>query len=68
MTTPDAALLVELTVTKRRQQFLDVLRELRTRGWNIVSTPRDGEFGVGPDGQADRPVSSDRQRPDLSTS
>jgi hypothetical protein len=51
----DAALLVELTVTKRRKQFIDVLQCLRSRGWNIVNTPRDGEFGLSADSSADVP-------------
>lgn len=41
-----AALLVELTVTKSRSQFERVLDALRAKGWEILATPRDGEFGI----------------------
>jgi hypothetical protein len=49
----DAALLVELTVTKRRKQFVSVLQCLKSRGWNIVSTPRDHGFGIDSDTKTD---------------
>lgn len=58
----DAALLVELTVTKRRKQFIDVLQCLRSRGWNIVNTPRDAEFKLSADSKADVPHAESARR------
>lgn len=58
----DAALLVELTVTSSRKQFVRVLDCLRERGWDIVSTPRHDELGLSNDGTADVSHAEDQGR------
>ena len=37
----DIALFAEICITRSKDTFQSALAELRERGWNIVSTPRE---------------------------